>query len=124
MNYPAGLITILGGNSPNGKLPVDVYAFDDNYHYTDEILYPIGYGLTYKSDQEEIIETSTTDTTTITTAITTTITASDTTTSVSTVINSKGSADSPDTGADAPSTAVLLLALAGFVAARCKKNST
>ncbi len=129
VNYPAGLITILGGNSPTGKLPVDVYAFDDNYHYTDEILYPIGYGLTYKSDQEEIVETSTADTTTtdataITTTITATITASDTTTSVSTVINSTGSADSPDTGADAPSTAVLLLALAGFVAARCKKNST
>lgn len=46
-NYPAALITVLGGNVPTGKLPVDVPALDENTRYTDEILYPIGYGLTY-----------------------------------------------------------------------------
>ena len=46
-NYPAVLITVLGGNVPTGKLPVDVPALDENTRYTDEILYPIGYGLTY-----------------------------------------------------------------------------
>ena len=48
VNYPAALITILGGNRPTGKLPVDVYAVDENSQYTDRILYPCGYGLTYK----------------------------------------------------------------------------
>ena len=46
-NYPAALITVFGGNSPTGKLPVDVYAVDDNSKYTDEILYKLGSGLTY-----------------------------------------------------------------------------
>ena len=54
VNYPAALITIFGGNSPTGKLPVDVYAVDENSQYTDEILYAQGYGLEYKSDKIDI----------------------------------------------------------------------
>ena len=51
VNYPAALITIFGGNSPTGKLPVDIYAVDENANYTDEILYNLGYGLKYKSNE-------------------------------------------------------------------------
>jgi len=47
VNYPAALITVFGGNVPTGKLPVDVPKLDSNTMYTDEILYPFGYGLTY-----------------------------------------------------------------------------
>ena len=47
VNYPAGLITIFGGNDPTGKLPVDAYAVDENSQYTDEILFPCGHGLNY-----------------------------------------------------------------------------
>ena len=47
-NYPAAIITALGGNSPTGKLPVDIYALDENSQYTDEILYPFGYGLSFR----------------------------------------------------------------------------
>ncbi|MBR5088934.1 MAG: beta-hexosaminidase [Ruminiclostridium sp.] len=47
VNYPAALITVFGGNSPTGKLPVDIPALDENTMYTDTILYPIGYGETY-----------------------------------------------------------------------------
>ncbi len=47
VNYPAALMTVFGGNKPTGKLPVDVPELDENTKYTDEILYPIGYGLTY-----------------------------------------------------------------------------
>ena len=48
VNYPAALITIFGGNDPVGKLPIDVYSIDENTQYTDEILYELGYGLSYK----------------------------------------------------------------------------
>lgn len=51
VNYPAALITIFGGNAPTGKLPVDIYAFDENMQYTDELLYPLGYGLNYSTEQ-------------------------------------------------------------------------
>lgn len=47
VNYPAALITVFGGNEPTGRLPVDIPALDENTDYTDEILYPIGFGLTY-----------------------------------------------------------------------------
>ena len=52
VNYPAALMTILGGNSPTGKLPVDIYAVDAESQYTDEILYGLGYGLEYKNDEK------------------------------------------------------------------------
>ena len=48
VNYPAGLITIFGGNVPTGKLPVDVYAVDEDSHYTDDVMFPCGYGMTYE----------------------------------------------------------------------------
>lgn len=54
VNYPAALITILGGNSPTGKLPVDIYAVDENSQYTDEILYEQGYCLEYKNEKTDI----------------------------------------------------------------------
>ncbi|SDB19097.1 beta-N-acetylhexosaminidase [Ruminococcaceae bacterium FB2012] len=53
VNYPAALITVFGGNSPTGKLPVDVYALDENTQYTDEILFPFGYGLNYKAEEPD-----------------------------------------------------------------------
>lgn len=49
VNYPAGLITVFGGNNPTGKLPVDVYAVDEQSQYTDKILFPCGHGLEYRS---------------------------------------------------------------------------
>ena len=48
VNYPAALITIFGGSEPAGKLPVDVYSLDENTQYTAEVLYELGYGLSYK----------------------------------------------------------------------------
>ena len=72
VNYPAALITIFGGNSPTGKLPVDVYAVDENSQYTDEILYEQGYGLEYKSDKTDISNgtvTADTDSKTVTVAV-------------------------------------------------------
>ena len=47
VNYPVALITVFGGSEPTGKLPVDIPKLDENTQYTDEILYPIGYGLSY-----------------------------------------------------------------------------
>ena len=47
VNYPAALITVFGGSSPTGKLPVDLPAYIEGEGYTDEIVYPFGYGLTY-----------------------------------------------------------------------------
>ncbi len=47
VNYPAALLTVFGGSSPTGKLPVDIPALDENTNFTDTILYPFGYGLCY-----------------------------------------------------------------------------
>lgn len=47
VNYPAALITVFGGSTPAGKLPVDIPKLDENTQYTDEILYPAGHGMTY-----------------------------------------------------------------------------
>ena len=76
VNYPAALITVFGGNSPVGKLPVDVYEVDKNSKYTSKILYPFGYGLSYKNTEDNPTTTTTTTstTTTSTTTSTTTIT--------------------------------------------------
>ena len=51
-NLISAIITVFGGNTPTGKLPVDVYEIDDNYKYTDKVLYPLGFGLTYESEKE------------------------------------------------------------------------
>ncbi len=52
VNYPAALITVFGGNSPTGKLPVDIPALDGNQQLTDKVLFPFGYGLEYAKEPE------------------------------------------------------------------------
>lgn len=47
VNYPAALITVFGGSTPTGKLPVDLPEYIEGAGYTDEIVFPIGYGLTF-----------------------------------------------------------------------------
>ncbi|MBQ9383160.1 MAG: beta-hexosaminidase [Ruminiclostridium sp.] len=47
VNYPAALITVFGGSAPTGKLPVDLPGYTEGVGYTDEIVYPVGHGLTY-----------------------------------------------------------------------------
>jgi len=47
VNYPAALITVLGGSTPTGKLPVDLPVYTEGVGFSDEIFYPVGYGLTY-----------------------------------------------------------------------------
>ena len=47
VNYPAALITVFGGSTPTGKLPVDLPEYVEGVGYTDEIVFPIGYGLTF-----------------------------------------------------------------------------
>ncbi|MEE5993444.1 MAG: glycoside hydrolase family 3 C-terminal domain-containing protein [Oscillospiraceae bacterium] len=58
-NYPAAIMTAFGENAPDGHLPVDVYTVDKNYQFTDEILYPVGYGLNYAgatdADTEKVL---------------------------------------------------------------------
>ena len=43
-NLPAAVFTAFGGNAPTGTLPVNIYALNGQYGYTDTILYPNGYG--------------------------------------------------------------------------------
>ena len=134
-NYPAAIITALGGNSPTGKLPVDIYALDENSHYTDEILYPFGYGLSFKSDEPapETTASSTTTTTTSTTSASTqpestakseSTTKSTTTTSkaATTAAATNSGTSSPKTGSAAPSVAMIALALSASVAVSSRKK--
>ena len=44
-NLISAILTVFGGNTPTGKLPVDVYEIDEKYQYTDKILYRLGSGL-------------------------------------------------------------------------------
>ena len=56
-NIIAGIEVALGTFGASGKLPVNIPEFDNsNNTYTDNIVYPRGYGLTYDSllDKEEI----------------------------------------------------------------------
>lgn len=55
VNYPAAFITVFGGNAPTGMLPVDIYAIVNNNQYTDEILYPCGFGLTFSNIFTDLI---------------------------------------------------------------------
>lgn len=134
-NYPAAIITALGGNSPTGKLPVDIYALDENSQYTDEILYPFGYGLSFKSD-EPTPETTASSTTTTTTSATSASTQPESTaksesTTKSTTTTSKAATtaaatnsgtSSPKTGSAAPSVAMIALALSASVAVSSRKK--
>ena len=46
-NIPVAIATTFGAASPKGKLPVDIYALNKNFKYTDEIVFPIGTGTEY-----------------------------------------------------------------------------
>ena len=125
-NYPAAIITALGGNSPTGKLPVDIYALDENSQYTDEILYPFGYGLSFKSD-EPAPETTTSATSASnqpeSTAKSESTTKSTTTTSkAATTAATNSGTSSPKTGSAAPSVAMIALALSASVAVSSRKK--
>lgn len=45
-NIPAAFDVIFGKVSPGGTLPVDIMKLDENYQFTTEVLYSIGYGIT------------------------------------------------------------------------------
>ena len=44
-NIPAALYLLLSGEKMTGRLPVAIPALDGAYHFTDDILYPRGFGL-------------------------------------------------------------------------------
>ena len=46
-NYPAAVYTVFGGSSPSGRLPVEVCRLDGEHRYTEEVLYPLGWGMSY-----------------------------------------------------------------------------
>ena len=48
-NIPTSLDIVFGKVNPVGKLPVDVPVLDENYSYTDEIAYEVGYGLSFSN---------------------------------------------------------------------------
>jgi beta-N-acetylhexosaminidase len=105
VNYPAALITIFGGNSPTGKLPVDVYGVNNTAEYKDEILYEIGYGLSYASADEATVTTTATTTAAIVTSV-------------------SYSGDSPKTGSETPYSAILLIAVSGSLAIVLRKKES
>ena len=47
-NIPVAVYTAFGGASPKGKLPVDIPKLKSDYSFSDDILYPIGTGLSYE----------------------------------------------------------------------------
>ena len=110
-NYPAALITIFGGNSPTGKLPVDVYAVDEKSQYTDEILYKLGSGLTFK--EEETPETTATTTNAAGNSNTTTVTTASSNTSAS-----SGSPKTGDSGIALPLAVISLAFASAFIVKR------
>ena len=109
VNYPAALITILGGNSPVGKMPVDVYAVNNNAEYTDDILYGVGYGLSYADAEDTTSESDTT-------------TAIPSTTAASTESQSDGNSDSPNTGNNGVVVPIAFIAVAGAAAFALRKR--
>ncbi|MBQ4363588.1 MAG: glycoside hydrolase family 3 C-terminal domain-containing protein, partial [Oscillospiraceae bacterium] len=51
-NYPAAIRMVFGAFEPLGKLPVDIYAVDDDHKFTDEVLFPLGFGMSYGSSDD------------------------------------------------------------------------
>lgn len=45
LNLPAAVCSIFGGFTPTGTLPVNIPKLDKAYNYTDNVLYPRGFGL-------------------------------------------------------------------------------
>lgn len=68
-NIPASMDIIFGKVAPSGTLPVDVPKLNDQYQYTDEMLYRVGDGITnlqetegtitIKTDKETIVKDET-----------------------------------------------------------------
>lgn len=52
-NIPFSLDVVFGKVASTGKLPVDVPGLNENYEYTDEIAYKIGYGLETKIKSDD-----------------------------------------------------------------------
>jgi len=53
-NMPAALyLAFSPDESPAGKLPVNLPALDGDYHYTDQTLFPRGFGLTYAGQSHD-----------------------------------------------------------------------
>ena len=48
-NIPVAVYTAFGGVSPKGKLPVDIPKLSSDYSLSEDVLYPIGTGLSYKA---------------------------------------------------------------------------
>ena len=46
-NYPAAIMMIFGDFEPSGTLPVDICKVDGKHRFTDEILFPLGFGMNY-----------------------------------------------------------------------------
>ena len=44
-NIPVAVYTAFGGSTPTGKLPIDIPKVNDDYTYSDELLYDRGYGM-------------------------------------------------------------------------------
>ena len=44
-NIPVAAYTAFGGNKPSGKLPIEIPKINDDYTYSDQILYERGFGL-------------------------------------------------------------------------------
>lgn len=137
-SYPAAIMTVFGANRPTGKLPVAVYQVDETYHFTDEVLYPLGYGLTYDTGEPletttEPAETTADTTETTETTAETTAAAQETekktdapaaanvrTTAAKAAESQK--APSPDTGDAGVAVPLALLTLAAGAAVACRRK--
>ena len=42
VNLPAAICAVFGEYEPAGRLPVNIPAMDENYEFTEEILYEYG----------------------------------------------------------------------------------
>lgn len=132
VNYPAALITIFGGNAPTGKLPVDVYAVDENAQYTNEVLYELGFGLEYKSgeieepqdsssdsdDSSENADTSSAVNSSEDDKSSATVTSSNTA-----AVSAQNSKSSPNTGRGVPLISISVFALGVIAAIKTRKHS-
>ena len=47
-NIIEAVYAVFGLTNPSGKLPVNVYGVDENYKFTDEVVYKRGTGFSYK----------------------------------------------------------------------------
>lgn len=97
-NMPAALYMMISADdSPSAKLPINIPQLDEEYNFTDTVLYQKGFGLTYETEEPtaEPQTTQPTETTEATTSATEAVTIATAATDATSATQKAATSDNP-----------------------------